>query len=366
MEQGIMIPFLMACVLGTRMESRIYFISILGPYSGKFVLLRSQTAGTFNVQLLSQEKVLIEVLPFVAQGDEIPYSWRITTPDGFVYTFSVQEITEMKTGSSTTSAGDADQVILSIDQPYTINSWYLKTITSPIGEVVSFTYEEDEHRTRSLKLRSVTTSELVRGQVYYNCWPSNPPCSPPPPPPCDLSTTYSTSQRITRDVYLSRIDFTNGHVEFETEDRDDMEKDPNSSVSPLEDPQRLKKIKIFILGNLPENLLKEYSFEYDYFDAGGYSVSDPEKLRLKLTGLKDSSELDEILSYQFLYEPTEELPLKDSKSQDYWGYFNDQDNSQINAYLKDVTPSLEILNTLIPSFGLEKSRTPSLCWRYLG
>ena len=336
-------------------EPDLFFFNF-GNYSGKFVLLRSSTPGNYDVQLLSQDRILIEVLPYVAQGDEVPYSWRITTPDGFEYVFTVQEITEMKTGSSTTSAGEADEVSLSIDQPYTVNSWYLETITSPRGEIVNFTYEEDEHRTRSLKSRSVTESKFVRGQVYYNC-PGGPPCDLPTNP-CDVSITYSASQRINRNVYLSRIDFTNGHVEFETEDRDDMEKDPDSNISALKNPQRLKKIKIFMLGNSPENLLKEYSFEYEYFDAGGYSASNVEKLRLKLIGLQESNGSDAIPPYQFFYEPTEELPLKDSKSQDYWGYFNDQDNSHINAYLSAPTPDLEILNTLIPSFGLEKVELP--------
>ncbi|HYC84654.1 MAG TPA: hypothetical protein VEB86_05500, partial [Chryseosolibacter sp.] len=83
-------------------------------HSGKFVLTRDREAV-----IEKNEKLLIEV---IGQGD----SWKVTTPDGFIYKFETYEYFR-----------DFENPPASEQR----SAWYLTKIISPQGEEVTFNYE---------------------------------------------------------------------------------------------------------------------------------------------------------------------------------------------------------------------------------
>ncbi|MDX2250233.1 MAG: RHS repeat domain-containing protein [Bacteroidia bacterium] len=334
---------------GTKDGEPDQFYFNFGNYSGKFVLRRGSNYNDVKVLLLSQQKIRIEAVAqstYSPQEGENQYNWLITTPDGFRYFFEVQEITETRSGSGS-SEQDADNIVASSNTAptYTVNSWYLSKIISPTGEQLSFTYDDNPaHRSKSSFSRTQKTSQLVRAQVYCDC------NNPNNIPSCGGVPTYFSSQRIIRDVYLERIDFSMGYIEWDTEDRIDMEKSSTSTIN----PQRLKEIRVFINGYLQ----KKYAFYYGYFNANT-SASDAYDLRLRLDSLQESNGVLEKSVYEFQYITATNLPPKDSKSQDHWGYFNGKNNNNINGYSSTVEPNGNFtLNTLIPAYELAYTTAP--------
>ena len=114
---------------------------------------------------------------------------------------------------------------------------------------------------------------------------------------------------------LQEIKFPQGKVVFELD-----------AVNRLDIPNKsLKTVKIYSLDPVTQNytLLKTYTFSYSYFINGT-------ERRLKLTSLqlKDNVNVN-IQTYTFNYNETITMPLKNSRSRDFWGYFNNKTNSTL-------------------------------------
>ena len=330
-----------------------------GGYSGKFVLLPGSDASDLSVppdvkvMLLSQDKIKVEALHHTytgpLDGGEARLDWKVTTPDGFAYYFQVQEITKMKTGSGISEA-TADQVFTSLDQPYTVNSWYMSQIESPTGEIVTFTYEEDDHGTKSMLSRSQEHVRTVRGQAY--CTHIGSSCSFPSANCTNNGSTYSASMRVTKDVYLERIDFTNGYIEFTTGARDDMEKEEPYHA----DPQRLEQIHVHMNGNP----VRTFTLNYDYFHPAS---TDVKRKRLKLLSVTESNGSLSKPAHTFEYYSSTHLANKDSKNQDHWGYHNGAYNYDLRDYQPAIntaipSPNLYAFSTLIPATELLQTSPP--------
>lgn len=326
-----------------------------GSYSGKFVLQRGSSFPDAQVLLLSQAKIKIETeyASSPPPGGTSRFSWKITTPDGFQYYFQEQEVTEMRTAAGI-SEYEASDVLPSSLQANTVNSWFLTEILSPTGESVTLSYDDDPHLTAS-QISITEERRSTKRLQYYR----RDECIGFPSfcdtifPSCETgSILYSGSQRIVRDVYLERIDFTNGHVEFETENRNDMEIVSTGVTGNELEPQRLKEIRVYIQGNL----LRSFSFSYDYFHAGESS----DKKRLKLLSLTEFNAAETKPPYEFTYYE-ETLPAKNSKSQDYWGFYNGKSNHFIYGYVEALfpgDPTYLNLNTLIPAYELTTTSAP--------
>lgn len=117
---------------------------------------------------------------------------------------------------------------------------------------------------------------------------------------------------------LQEIKFPQGKVVFELD-----------AVNRLDIPNKsLKTVKIYSLDPVTQNytLLKTYTFSYSYF------VNGTER-RLKLTSLqlKDNVNVN-IQTYSFTYNETNTMPLKNSRSRDFWGYFNNKTNNTLIPY----------------------------------
>ncbi|MEM7367557.1 MAG: hypothetical protein AAF587_03080 [Bacteroidota bacterium] len=346
-----------------------------GNYSGKFVLTDAVFNPTtskyeFEPQLLSQDsRILIRstlhtndpLLPYT----ESFYDWEAVTPDGFTYAFTKQEVTKGYSGTGTNESS-ASNVSVNPAQEFTTNSWYLTRITSPKGEVVTFEYEDELQATKSQLSFSEVKSEPVRIQAF--CTDGDPCSCSPTNVSCNAFHTFTASGRTVFDHYLKKIVFSNGYVDFITEDRGDMAKDINYPTAKL--AQALDQIDIYIQGQLS----KTVDFTYTNFNnlggnganlgSGYVSPLHADKFRLKLQSLVEKNGSTVNPPYTFEYYAASgyyELPFKSSKDKDYWGYYNAAGNNNIKIWQKDTPADYDpniSLSTLIPAQELFRTSGP--------
>lgn len=246
-------------------ESDIFFFNFQGR-SGKFNLNRQKQA------VLNKQEDL-EIIP-----NRNGLSFTITDESGFRYIFNRIEYSYLAS--------------VGINQA---TSWYLSEITSPTKNKVKFIYDVASAPTYT----NLGITEISR----TNC-------------PGAYTSSVSNGTSLSYTVTLSRIEFTNGLVEFlYNDERDDL---PNG--------KRLTTIKINTINN--DNSLKplkQFDFSYSYFNENSTYTSSAYK-RLRLDGITEKAGDIQLPPYLFTYnEPSVAhagLINKDSRSIDHWGYFN--------------------------------------------
>jgi len=120
------------------------------------------------------------------------------------------------------------------------------------------------------------------------------------------NTNYSVSQQL-----LKEIQFDQGKVEFvlSANNRNDL-----ASKS-------LDRINIYSKVKSGYQLLKAIRFFYSYFTGANTS-------RLKLDSISvQSTDALQKQVYRFAYKSTTDFPSVDSKTKDYWGYYNSYNNN---------------------------------------
>ncbi len=270
-----------------------YYIYNFPGYSGRFTI--DQNGEQKFVQKSNLKIEPGDPHDLIDNADQILECWTITTIDGYIYIFNALEVTytnhyeELKPSKTV----------------------YLTDIFSPNNRHVIFCYQKlsDIH-----SLPSLTEMD-------------NPHCSSP----CkewDLQETKSDP------LFLTKIDFSIGSVEFILSDRlDNNEK---------------KLDKIIIKRTLNETeTIKEIDLQYDYFEGdpamGDFLERDPSFVypldhrskRLKLVGLVERSGNKENAPYFFEYYEEHRLPYKTSYARDYWDFFNGQGSN--TSLLPDFT-----------------------------
>jgi hypothetical protein len=262
-------------------------------YSGKFVLKRNK-----DVVLAKQDKIKIKIL------DPDAEEWEIVTSDGFRYLFEIVE-TYTDTELTTSGTGATHK-----------SSWYLTKIVSPAGKIVTFSYTKvaDEY---IKPVGAYTERSNPKSILYGTC------------PFFTCSTQGSHEERVPGKPYsiviLESIDFDNGRVEFDYEEREDIAGD-----------KKLKNIFVYrknANGTLTSPL-KNFIFSYDYF-VSDFDIDFPSDgpgnfvtKRLKLLSLQEFSGSDATKSkepFVFIYYEGSgylNLPSKNSFARDHWGYYN--------------------------------------------
>ncbi|WP_103068808.1 RHS repeat domain-containing protein [Aquimarina sediminis] len=134
------------------------------------------------------------------------------------------------------------------------------------------------------------------------------------PPPSEIRTKAYTSYEKT----LRRINFNNGYVLFE------YSLDRTDSDSP-----KLNTIKVYSSSNSIDTLVKQISFTYSYNG------------RLMLDKVTVNAHMNQPEIYRFEYN-SQQLPPRNSKKQDFWGYANANTGGYIHQrnatfYLLDHT-----------------------------
>jgi YD repeat-containing protein len=217
------------------------------------------------------------------------------TPDGYLYEFN--DLEKGRVGA----------------YPYAIIGYRLSRITSPKGKVVNFTYETlYDQRMIDTYSEEFSTSYPLDGGANAN--------------PGTLSQKLQANEANL--IYLTRIDFDEGYVDFIRDTRTDMS------------GKRLTRIDIKYKDG---SLLKSFSFNQTYFVgasthyypepktvyADPYGAPYPDdfiKTRLRLDALvetgNDSSIPPKQYSFEYYDGGTYTLPFKTSWAVDYWGYYN--------------------------------------------
>ena len=147
------------------------------------------------------------------------------------------------------------------------------------------------------------------------------------PPVHFRSAYYESHEKV-----LKRINFKNGYTIF------DYSLDRIDSDTP-----KLKQIKVYSSMNGVDTLIKEITFNYDYYARNGgktYGLLGGNHYikSLKLLSIDIYSNTNNPQKYSFEYNTTK-LSVRNSSGQDFWGYSNNNNGSfihQINATFYDA------------------------------
>lgn len=221
-------------------------------------------------------------------------SWVITDALGFAYYFNTKENTvTYQTRENATQYFAPYRPLLRRDiQPETITAWLLDSIVSPQKNVIRFNYT----------IESVYSIPVSSERVYYSNLDQK---------PTNLDfhyKYYSCSSQIQQQALLKNIQLDNENLTFTYSDRLDIE----SSQTGV----KAKKLQGINIKDKDESI-KNITFEYSYLG----NVNDYSKCRLMLDSLLFAGNSSQSIKYSFVYN-REELPAKNSLSQDYWGYYN--------------------------------------------
>ena len=261
-------------------------------------------------------------------------SWEVTDENGVKYTFSSTEWTTNYFNSSTTRWTSSTCYNTSIDNEAEITTWYLNKIEPPTGNPISFEYADNQNE---------TITQVQRSELFHQ------PCAPNSEVGISYqgsgSNNYTASMQETDQIFLQKITFADGYIDFISGDRTDL------ASSNSNKPQRLERIEIY---DKTGELKKKYTFNYSYFND---EKNTTEYERLKLNSIVEASNTDSIPPYEFTYNAVS-LPSKVSSSQDYWGFYNGKYNASIKQYQLVATSEYVIhrqykpssIETLLPYF----------------
>jgi YD repeat-containing protein len=298
----------------------IYFFNFAN-HSGKFVFESNQPQ---NGLVIKQDDLTIEPL---TDG------FKILDQHGFSYLFTAKEMT------------NTSQVF----------SWYLQTITSPNGNTIQFVYEAATYEDyvtldlplyqKSSNLHSTITWVQTNGLPGYPSWGTPPGCIIPMPSGESLGEQATEGVSV-KTLYLKKIVFNGGNINFNYEDRNDL-KYPNAYL-----PKRLKELQVNSNLNNNQRAIKYIKFLYDYSNYNNQNSF--ASLRLRLKGIEESgTDLTNKKKYTMVYNSVE-LPLKTSLSRDHWGYFNGPVN---NTHLFQSLGANREPNTAYTPAGMIESIT---------
>lgn len=231
-------------------------------------------------------------------------SWLIIDKYGVKYEFSA---TEIQNDNSAT----VGNFYSTNDSENYISAWFLSKITYTNGEEILFNY------TTGAKIENVPQIDLVYGvgrgyvtNVSFDCHQLTGPRN-------DLSKTIYNVKVNT--INLSEIIFPGGKIEVNyLADRIDLR-------SAIGLAQRVSAVKVYNKLQTSYNLLKTVNFSHSYFSSSSNANYLSKRLKLdKITEIGNSA--GQSKEYEFNYSPIN-LPDKDSKDIDHWGYYNGPKNN---------------------------------------
>lgn len=273
-------------------EPDIFSYNFAG-YSGKFVIdKQSNTAKPFGSQ---RNNLDIEF------GNDGSF-FNITTPDGSQYYFSTKEIvTNLSTGqfsgTGTDPANYTDLGLFPNASQAANTSWYLDKITSPAGDTIRFIYKN------GYSMGLISRNEKDYLDIDQGAFGVN--------EGVGEYLSKVDSRQVTQDVYLEKIEFSNGRVEFETSNRDDME-----AYGTNLPPQQLSDIKVY--NNTQTAPLKVITLGKSYFETFNPNGSRYFEKRLRLDYVQFDQPGNQ---YTFSYHNANSLPSKYSRQVDEWGFY---------------------------------------------
>lgn len=272
-----------------------------GSFSGKFILVGGK-AYTFPYQELK-----------INGSPNSPNGFDITDANGTRYEFKAVEETQMtKIGSNIIKAHNS--------------AWFLtKIISADKKDFIDYTY----HTYKFKQPRTVLQTYAVD---YY------PSLTGSPPNP-KLETLYYDGDGITSKMLSSVTSSSFGSIYFDCQNNTD---DASQNIFT---PLKLEQIQVTQSGG--DAGYKQIELTHSYF---GNPYSSDNKLKLDEVKIYFSSPTaGNTLKYSFEYESPSDIPGDNTKSINYWGYYN-------GAYNTSLFPK-ELLDPLIP--GNSGNRNPN-------
>ncbi|NLR79734.1 RHS repeat domain-containing protein [Chitinophaga eiseniae] len=276
-------------------ESDLFSINMNG-LDAKFIMDANNEPASLNTTNLRIKKL----------GATLTSGFQVTDENGIVYTFDAVET------NATIESGYQGPKPFPDPLP---TSWYLTSIIKPNQDTIQLSYSYYTHTYLA------NLSELFT--ILWDSQETGGPCSNPPPP---LKTnTYNcgiTSNKIEGKA-LSHITFTNGSVDFGYTNR--------------KDGGGLALNGIYVKNNQGQ-IVKQMVLEQDYFSSTDIndsflkgekkigSLDTTLKYRLYLSECKIAgnslADTSKLLRYKFDYIHGNDLPVRMSGAQDYYGYYN--------------------------------------------
>ncbi|MDR0799649.1 MAG: hypothetical protein LBN18_07825 [Dysgonamonadaceae bacterium] len=188
------------------------------------------------------------------------------------------------------------------EQYQTTTAWYLDSIVAPNHDKIEFQYKSEWFTT------PVNAIEEKRVLVARRREPS-------PPQAAYYNINYSSN--IMRQSVLTKVLFKNGHIDFATSERVDLDGKNMSYIDPYHPDQILSKLDDLIIYNKNQKCIKFFHFGYQYMgDTSSYLTC-----RLLLDRLTEIHGSQSLNPYHFQYNQGE-LPRKNSRQIDFWGFYN--------------------------------------------
>lgn len=283
-------------------EPDLFFYSLPGA-SGKFVF------GKDSIPVLFNKEINVKIKLKKKYGKKV--NFEITDTNGTLYVFDQYEETSTHMRDICLSLNDPSNLKCDVTNeseirsfsgtkgPFSyVSSWFLSKIITNTNDTICFSYTTESYQ---LPVQESAAKQNVLSasggwvppswggtRVLYNC----------------TKTTISTQR-------LSQISWRGGKILFEGTDREDI-----ISFFTSESPKKISAIKIFDRNN---KLIKNYGFEYTYFNNENKNGFPQVFKRLKLVKLIDGSGANG--TYEFNYADGI-LPAKNTKNTDFWGYYN--------------------------------------------
>jgi hypothetical protein len=309
-------------------------------HSGKFYLDEN-----FEPMLIEPSDIKIEKLSGFGIENTTEYAFSVTTSDGIAYWFGGLNAVE-SSYLMTSSGGNHTEATESIQ-----NAWYLALITFPNNnESITFNYVNGfanhvSSISQNVKATKVTDEGINGGYPSYFCG--------------SLFSTEIITNVYPLEARITNISWASGYIDF-----------IYSSRYSVGNFKKLDAISIF---NDEEDIVKSYSFDYLQIDCD-LTFNNPDfpslsdetiYKRLFLSSLQEvTSNINQPNPYIFEYYSPEELPPRLSYAQDFWGYFNGKNNSDLipddlsyfeENWYNSIDVSFEELSPVFQNVGGDKT-----------
>lgn len=272
-------------------------------------------------------------------------TFEVIDPNGFIYDFTEKELS---TGFGSWNANPTSSELDALNGiPWwstnqtrmMIKAWKISRITSPMGKVLNFSYQDGFFMSYPSFSESFDFYTIgIGGNDLITNISSG-------------SVNVSVSLNAFHVKYLTTISGDFGSMVFNLGTRDDLfSKDAkyrltnwlgggsvwNPSISP--NTYNAKRLESIDLKDPNDTIVKQADFTYSYFNQNQINHTIKEKfIRLKLDDVTIQGKV-----YQFDYDHSDSIADKDSKSIDFWGFYNGAANStRIPTYnrFQHVAPS---------------------------
>ena len=247
-------------------------------YSGKFIADENGYSFTMPKSDLKIESYYNPLSPDI-------FNFKITTNDGVIYYFEEKEQTMLRTSGE----GHAEP-----SMNYT--SWYLTKIVHPQGDEIYLTYVSDGSYYVASQRQQLTKSYPSYQYEIDEAYSKTP----------TFSIIYSHHTRVVgkKIQSVTSNNPTQGSMQFEYQDIPINNEEPNTVV------------KEIVLKNQANEVIEKVNFSY--------LTTANNRFFLEQISFKDINK-----KYGFEYIQPNNFPLRLSKGQDHWGYYNGANNTHL-------------------------------------